>query len=109
MLRVYTDRWNDFQFRAPSYLDGHFEPHKFDLVKWEEHEPIEVLDWVTGEKKMSTSSCFSVAQLEWDEKDECFEFKSVGLRYLDNYVDGLNEFVLKFCKMMEQELSEREY
>ena len=33
MLRVYTDEWNGFQFRAPAYLDGHFEPHKFDLVR----------------------------------------------------------------------------
>ena len=53
MVKVYTDIWNDFQFREPVYLDGHHEAHKFDLVKWEEHEPYEVFDLYTGEKRGS--------------------------------------------------------
>ena len=108
MVRVYTDEWNGFQFRAPSYLDGHFEPHKFDLVKWEEHEPYEVTDWVTGEKIMSTRNCFTVATLIWDSKESCFEFESCGLRYLEHRVDGLEKFILDFCEMIEKELRKDE-
>lgn len=106
MDRVYTDIWNGFQFRQPTYFDGHFEPYKFDLVKWEEHEPYEVIDWYTGEKKMSTKNCFSIGQLIWDAKEEWFDFESVGTRYLEHRIDGLEEWILEFCEMMEKELSE---
>ena len=104
MTRVYTDEWNGFQFRAPVYLDGHFEPYKFDLVKWEDHEPYEVTDWHTGEKKISTKSCFTIARLIWDEKDYAFDFESCGLRYLEYRIDGLEKFILDFCKTMEMQL-----
>ena len=102
MVRVYTDIWNNFQFRAPTYLDGHFEPHKFDLVKWVEHEPYEVTDFYTGKKVMQTRHCYSVGTLIWD--DDSWEFESCGLRYLEERVDGLEEFILDFCDMMEKEL-----
>ena len=104
MVRVYTDEWNGFQFRQPSYLDGHFEPYKFDLVKWKDHEPYEVMDLYNGEKKMSTRHCFTIATLIWDEKEYCFEFESCGLRYLEYRVDGLEKFIFDFCKTMEKQL-----
>lgn len=106
MIRVYTEEWNGFQIRQPIYIDGHFEPHRFDLVKFEEHEPYEVIDWYTGEKKISTRSCFTVGTLVWDSKDYCFDFKSCGLRYLEHRVDGLEKFILDFCETMEQQLSD---
>ena len=106
MTKVYTDIWNNFQFRAPVYLDGHFEPHKFDLVKWEDCEPHEVIDWYTGKKIIQTRYCFTIATLLWDKKEESFSFESCGLRYLEHRVDGLEKFVLDFCKMMEKELSD---
>lgn len=104
MTKVYTDEWNGFQFRAPTYLDGHFEPHKFDLVKWEDHEPYEVIDFYTGKKKISTRSCFTIATLFWNAKESGFEFESCGLRYLERRIDGLEKFILDFCEMMEKEL-----
>lgn len=108
MIKVYTDEWNGFQFRAPSYLDGHFEQHRFDLIKWEEHEPYEVTDWYTGKKKMSTRCCFTVGTLIWNPKELGFEFESCGLRYLEHRIDGLEKFILDFCDMMEQELKDDE-
>lgn len=104
MVRVYTDEWNGFQFRAPCYVDGHFEPCKFDLIKWVDNEPIEVLDLYTGEKKISTRHCFSIAQLTWNDHEQGFDFKSVGLRYLEHRTDGLEKFIFDFCDMMEQVL-----
>lgn len=99
------DKWNDFEIRPPTYLDGHFEPKQFDLVKWCNQEPIEVIDLKTGEKKISTRYCFSIGSLNWDEHEKYFEFESVGLRFLENYVDGLNEFILNFAHKMEKELN----
>lgn len=105
-IKIYTDEWNGFQIRQPTYLDGHFEPYKFDLVKWEDHNPMEVIDFDTGKKKISTRHCFSIGCLFWDSEDECFEFESCGLRYLECRVDGLEEFILDFCKTMEKQLRE---
>ena len=105
MVRVYTDIWNGFQFRAPIYIDGHFEPYEFALVKWEECEPREVTDWHTGEKKISTRNCFSIARLVWSPEKESFKFESVGLRYLAYRIDGLEKFILEFCETMEMQLT----
>ena len=104
MTRVYTDIWNDFQFRAPTYIDGHFEPHKFNLVKWVNHEPHEVIDFYSNEKVMSDRHCFSVAMLIWDKKEPGWKFESCGLRYLEHRIDGLEEFIMDFCEMMEEQL-----
>ena len=106
MVRVYTDEWNSFQFRAPTYLDGNFEPHKFDLVKWENCDPYEATDLYTGKKKTVDRYCFSVGELIWDSKEPGFEFESCGLRYLKHRIDGLEKFILDFCEMMEKELIE---
>lgn len=101
---VYTDIWNNFQFRAPTYLDGHFNPHQFDLVKWVDTEPYECVDWYTGEKKVSTRYCFVIGCLKWDQKEPGFDFESCGLRYLEHRIDGLEKFILDFCETMEKEL-----
>lgn len=107
MIRVYTDIWNDFQFRQPCYLDGHFEKYKFDLVKWVNRNPIEVTDLKTGERTtMPGSYCFSIGQLTWDRSEGWFDFESVGTRYLEYRIDGLEKWILEFCDMMEKELSE---
>lgn len=104
MVKIYTDIWNEFQFRAPVYLDGHYDPYKFDLVKYEEHEPYEVIDFYTGEKIMVTKTCFTIGTLIWDNKEGGFEFESCGLRYLKYRIDGLEKFILDFCNMMKKEL-----
>ena len=33
MIKVYTEEGNGFQFRQTTYLEGHFEKYKYDLVK----------------------------------------------------------------------------
>lgn len=73
-------------------------------MKWEEHEPFEVTDFYTGENKISKRNCFTIGTLIWDEKEQGFKFQSCGLRYLKYRTDGLEEFVLDFCKMIEDEL-----
>lgn len=104
MIRVYTEEWNGFQIRQPIYIDGHFEPYQFDLVKWEKHKPRKVTSLETGKEFMSTKTCFSVGCLIWNPKEEYFDFKSCGLRYLEYRIDGLEEFILDFCKTMEMQL-----
>ena len=104
MVKQYTKIWNSFQFRAPCYIDGHFEPHQFDLIKWVDCEPHEIRDWFTGEKKISTRYCFTVGTLIWDPKEQCFSFESCGLRYLEHRIDGLEEWIIKFSERMKKKL-----
>ena len=106
MKRVYTDEWNGFQFRAPVYLDGHFEPYQYSLVKFVDCEPYETIDFVTGQKKINTRHCFTIATLKWDKKEYDFDFESCGLRYLEHRIDGLEKFILDFCDIMREELKE---
>ena len=108
MIKEYTDEWNGFQFRSPTYIDGHIEPYKFDLVKWEDCNPIEVTDFETSEKRMENRNCFSIATLIWDSDEEWFDFKSIGTRYLEYRIDKLEEWILKFAKFKAVELRENE-
>ena len=106
-MRDYTDIWNGFQIREPTYIDGRSEPYKFDLVKWVERDkPREVLNLSTGKKELSSRHCFSIGFLEWDPKEQYFNFKSVGLRYLEYRIDGLESWIIKFCENMYLRLKE---
>lgn len=51
MVKEYTEIWNGFQIREPVFLTGKKDPYMFDLVKWEDHDPIEVTELSTGERK----------------------------------------------------------
>lgn len=108
MIKTYTDRWNGFQFREPVYLDGTRVKNKFDLVKWVDYlSPVEAVDFYTGEKVIKNEGCFTIATLTWNPKEEDFDFASCGLRYLEHRIDGLEKFILDFCDMMKEELTDQ--
>ena len=73
-------KFKDFEIRPVKSLDGVIDHNRFELVKWYEHGPQEVTNSRTGEKRISTRSCFVVAWLKWNAKEPCFELISVGLR-----------------------------
>lgn len=100
-------KFKDFEIRDVTYLidPPKDRPIEFDLVKWQDHKPYEITDLKTGEKKTSTKSCFSIARLRWNDREPCFEFESIGLRYLENREDGLEEWLLKWCKLKEFEIT----
>ena len=94
-------KFKDFEIRPTTYLDGHIDPKHWDVVKWYDHDPFESIDFVTLEKKTSTRSCFSVAHIWWNEKEPCWEFESVGTRFLIEYVEGLCEFISKWLELAD--------
>ena len=100
-------KFKDFEIRPVKSLYGVIDPKRFELIRWYDHNPVSVTDMRTGEKKMSTRSCYVVAWLEWDAKEPCFDLKSVGLRLVEHWVDGLDKFIVKWCEMaavcMEEE------
>ena len=89
---------SDFEIRPTAFLDDHTEPTRFDIVKWIKTEPHEVVDWHTGKKRMSSRFCFSVATAQWNPKEPCWEFKSVGTRFLEYYEKGLCEEILEMLQ-----------
>ena len=103
-VKNYTQEWNEFQIRSPVYLDGHFDPYKYDVVKWEYHEPYEVINFYTGRREVICKNCFTIGMLIWNYKSSSFNFESCGLRYLQYRINGLEEFILDFCNKMKNKL-----
>lgn len=95
-------RFKDFEIRPTCFLDGHTDPKQWDVVKWCKREKaVRVFDIGLGEYKMSDTYCFSVAHIEWNEKEPCWEFRSVGTRFLEYYEEGLCEFVYKWTELAD--------
>ena len=106
---IYTGIYKGFQIRDCCYIGEPPKdiPLRFDVIKWYDHEPYEVVDAKTGDKKMSTRSCCSVAHLEYNEKELCFELVSVGLRWLECHPDeDVENWIIKWCEYKLQELEE---
>ena len=86
-------QFKDFEIRPCKSLDGVIDPKRFEVVKWYDHEP-----YIHG-PSTSTRSCYTVAWLEWNDKELCFELASVGLRLVENWADGLDQFIIKWCEL----------
>jgi len=100
--------WGNYEFRPPTYIDGHFNPDEYDLVLWVKCEPFTAHNASTHKFKKIDKYCFSIAKLIWNEREGYPYFESVGLRYFENYEDGLNEFVFDFANKIIEERRNRE-
>ena len=83
-------RFKQFEIRRPTYLtpkSEEFYKYNFDIVKWAN----------------DNSHCWSIASLQYNKKEPCFEFKSCGLRYLEYREPGLEEWLIKWCELKELE------
>ena len=113
----YTERIEGFQIRDVSYfgkppVDA---PPTFDIVKWfPEKNPhvgtvlhqTENGKWIAREE-MITEHCYSVGFLEWDAHELDFQFRSVGLRWLEEKPsEAVVDMILKFCDEKGKELYE---
>ena len=101
-MRQRKMKFKDFEIRPTCFLDGHTDPKKWDVVKWyKTDKPGKVTDAKTGEEKMQDTFCYSVAQIWWNDKEPCWEFKSIGTRFLEDYEAGLCEFILKWLELTD--------
>ena len=84
-------RFKQFEIRKPTFIGDPPTPeyykYNFAVVVWAE----------------DNSHCWSIARLRWNKKEPCFEFESVGTRYLTYRQDGLEEWLLKWCELKEIE------
>ena len=104
----YTGRIDGFQIRDVTYigLPPKNTPPQYDIVKWvKADKPYEAIDWETNKPVLVSEYCYSVARLVWDSKEPCFDFESVGLRWLEaNPTQAVIDMVLKFAEEKEKEL-----
>ena len=104
---TYTDRVDGFQIRDVTYLGlpPKDTPPTFDIVKWVQCEPYQARDFRTGERKTYTEYCYSVGSLVWDKHDGGFDFRSVGLRWLESLPNkDVVDMVLRFAHEKSKEL-----
>jgi len=107
----YTERIDGFQICDPTYLGPPPKdaPLQYDVVKWEQHAPIEALEWKTGKRIMMTESCYVVGWLKWDSHEGSFDFYSCGLRWLEaRPTDAVIDMVLKFAEERTEKILEAE-
>ena len=85
-------RFKNFGITRPTYLG---DPPADADRRWD------VVKYYTMDGK---EYCYVMGMLYWNEKEPCFEFSSCGTRYLEGREDGLEEWILAWCKMKEVEL-----
>ena len=116
-MTEYTERVEGFQIRDVSYfgkppIDA---PIRFDVVKWfPEKKPYigtvyrsTPIGW-TSTEELITEHCYSVGILEWNSHEPCFEFRSIGLRWLEEKPsEAVIDMILKFCEEKGKEIYEQ--
>ena len=107
-MREYTDRFQGFQIRDCNYFGEPPTdiPPTFDIVKWNQHKPIETINLETGEKEMRAEHCYSVGLLVYDKKEPCFNFESIGLRWLEAHPsEEVERWIIKWAEYKLEELN----
>ena len=101
--KILSMRLNEFGFSKVCFLgsDKDVFPQQIDIVKWEETEPRRVFSLNEMKYIESTSYCFVIGTLKWNEKEPCWEFESTGTRYLEYGTEELNKWLLDFCNKYE--------
>ena len=80
------ERFGDFQLRVCGEHNG--KRHKMELIKWH--------------KDTAGEWCYVVAFVDWNPKEPCWEFRSVGTRFIDDYENGLCEYIKRILKGIEE-------
>lgn len=102
----YTPIVDNIQIRSISRI-GNVEDdpdrREFDIVKWEDFEPTLTCN-KDGQMEFVTRACYSLGFLRWDYKEECFNFLSVGLRFIEAAPSNAAlKMILDFCHEKEKE------
>lgn len=82
----YTKRVDGIQIRDVTYLPG-FKPNpppiEYDIVKWEKLERPVIAVRQDGQLEWQVDYCYSLARLEWDEREVEFKLVGVGMRFVE--------------------------
>lgn len=84
-------KFKDFEIRPFKAMDGSVDPYKYELVQW--HKP---------------EFCYTIAWLTWSDDGKYWSIESVAMRLIENWRDGLDKFVIKWCEMAIMCMEEKE-
>lgn len=98
--------WRDFEIKPTMFIDGHIDPCKFDLVRWYAHTHIESYNPLNKTTELIDCSCYSIASLNWCKSSGRFSFESYDMRFIDDYEEGLVQFIKEFTTSKEKEFIE---
>lgn len=108
---IFPPRTDGIEIRWPTYLDPNRDltkERKFDIVKWEYHSPRLVFDIRQNKHVPVTESCYSIATLEWNEKDKWFDTTTCGTRLLETELTPvargmLSQFITQMAERFAKE------
>lgn len=96
--RVLNMRHNEFALCKATYIDRRNTfPYEIAVVREVQCEPFTALSLDEGKYVTRTSYVYTIAHLKWNSKEPCWEFSSVGVRYLEDSDTELNKWLLDFC------------
>lgn len=111
---MFPEPVDDIKIERVTYFPGCEPPNvdterRFAISKTKSCKPYEATDMRTGEKKIYNTNTYVIANLEWNEKEEDFDFESVGLRWLEAAPSKeVCDMILKFCNKMTKEYEEED-
>lgn len=76
-------KFKNFEIRPCKDVNGVDSPYKYEIVKW-----------------YNPDSCYTVAWFEYDNRDSHWDLRSVGLRLIESWADGLDKFIIRWCDLM---------
>lgn len=82
---IYT--FKDFSIRRPVFIESKMPGEEYFKYNFDVH-----------------CKSFSIGHLTYDPKEGCFNFRSVGTRYFQYREDGLEEWILAWCKLKQIEI-----
>lgn len=110
--KVLSMRMNEFGLSKVSFFGSGKDvfPHKIHVVKWVECEPFTAYSFDKKKYVTVDKHCYVIGSLEWNDHEPCWEFSSVGTRYLEDGTEELNKWLMDFCnkyEVIDGELMER--
>ena len=82
-------RFKNFEIRECIGVNA--KRNRYEVVKW-------------SDKTLESTGrlyCWVVAFIRWNEKEPCWEFECVGMRFIDDYEEGLCAFIQRFMKFID--------
>ena len=79
------DRFKNFEIVPCGEINS--KHHNFELVKYYQYNDKE--------------RCYVVAWIDWNDREPGWEFSSVGTRFIDDYEDGLCEYIKTVLALLE--------
>lgn len=113
---IFPPRTDEIEIRWPTYLDPNHDPtkeRKFDIVRWKPNSPRLVFDVRKNMHVPIKESCYSIATIEWNEKDKWFDTVTYGTRLLETELTSaaremLSQFITEMAERFAKEDSENE-